>query len=418
MFKTFFKFSWKVFSQAAIHILPLGALYCIAKALPPQKGRLSVRRRIYVDVSSIYRHDAKTGIQRVVRALLTSLRASPPKGYDVVPVYGSSMSPYRCAPSFLKDDEAVPSADVISDDLVEVKKGDVFLGLDFSAHLIAPRYLELARWRNSGVSINFILYDLLPLHKPEWFNLPSVKAYRRWIKCVTVLSDQIFCISGSIKAEYLEWARTNGVVAPPVQVIPMGADIETSQPTSGLSPEDRKIIKLAKEAPSVLMVGTVEPRKGYDQALDAFEILWAHNKDIRLIIIGKPGWKTEELQQRIKEHAENGHHLFWLSGASDELLTELYSSVNGLLAASYGEGFGLPLIEAIRHGTPVLARKIPIFLEISAQFGGITHGNFLSASALAQEIEIWLSMARGIIVNQQMSWNKSLDTILFHCVKP
>ena len=64
------------------------------------------------------------------------------------------------------------------------------------------------------------------------------------------------------------------------------------------------------------------------------------------ITYGRAGWMVEPLVERLRAHPEAGSRLHWLEGASDELLTSLYADCSGLLMASEGEGFGLPLIEA------------------------------------------------------------------------
>ena len=75
-------------------------------------------------------------------------------------------------------------------------------------------------------------------------------------------------------------------------------------------------------ARSFLMVGTVEPRKGHAQVLDAFERLWAHGGSQKLVIVGKPGWMLDDFVGRLKRHAERGRRLIWIERASDEYLAE------------------------------------------------------------------------------------------------
>jgi glycosyltransferase involved in cell wall biosynthesis len=75
---------------------------------------------------------------------------------------------------------------------------------------------------------------------------------------------------------------------------------------------------------------------------------------------------------------------------SDEGLDKLYGCARALVAASEGEGFGLPLIEAARHGSQVIARDIPVFREIGAD--GVSYFDGSSAAGLADFIESWLKM--------------------------
>ena len=140
------------------------------------------------------------------------------------------------------------------------------------------------------------------------------------------------------------------------------------------------------------MVGTVEPRKGHAQVLDAFEQLWAKGGSERLVIVGKPGWMLDDFVGRLKRHAERGRRLVWIEEASDEYLGQLYSASACLIAASHGEGFGLPLIEAAAHGLPIIARDIPVFREVAGD-----HAFYFGASSaegLADAIVQWLQLDR------------------------
>jgi hypothetical protein len=131
------------------------------------------------------------------------------------------------------------------------------------------------------------------------------------------------------------------------------------------------------------MVGTVEPRKGHRQALEAFDALWREGLDVALAIVGKRGWMTEEVEATIASHAELGHRLLRVDDASDELLDELYRHSAALLAASQGEGFGLPVVEAARRGLPVIARDLPVFREVARDgayyFAGTAPGDLAAA---------------------------------------
>ena len=93
---------------------------------------------------------------------------------------------------------------------------------------------------------------------------------------------------------------------------------------------------------------------------------------------------------RLKRHPELGRRLFWLEGISDEYLEALYAASSCLIAGSYGEGFGLPLIEAAQHGISIIARDIPVFREVAGD-----HAYYFSSETgqdLAVEINAWLEL--------------------------
>jgi glycosyltransferase involved in cell wall biosynthesis len=179
------------------------------------------------------------------------------------------------------------------------------------------------------------------------------------------------------------------VDAIPISTIVLGADIEASSPSAGLPDGAEGLLAKLKQRPAVLMVGTLEPRKGYGQALAAFEELWKQTNDTPLLVIaGRPGWKTEALQEKIRKHPLAGQNVFWLEDVSDELLTHLYAASIGVLFASEAEGFGLPLIEAALHGKPVLARDIPVFREIPVS--SVNYFDDDSPVHMAAAISQWL----------------------------
>src|SRR5262249_1628703 len=140
--------------------------------------------------------------------------------------------------------------------------------------------------------------------------------------------------------------------------------------------------------PLALIVGSLEyrsDRKGYGQALDAFELLWGRGYDAGLALVGQRISPTDELTDRITGHVEFGRRLFWFENARDSVLAMLYKSSTVLLYPSHGEGFGLPLIEAARHDLPIVARDLAVFREIAGQ--NICYFDGYGASDLAAAIE-------------------------------
>mgnify|MGYP002226254532 FL=1 len=80
----------------------------------------------------------------------------------------------------------------------------------------------------------------------------------------------------------------------------LGADIESSQPTSGMPADASAVLESLSSTPSILMVSTIEPRKQQKQSLDAVELLWAKGVDVNLVLVGKSGWKMEDFEKRLK----------------------------------------------------------------------------------------------------------------------
>jgi len=94
------------------------------------------------------------------------------------------------------------------------------------------------------------------------------------------------------------------------------------------------------------------------------------------------------LIEKLHHHSELGKRLFWLEGVSDEYLEKVYAASTCLIAASEGEGFGLPLIEAAQHKLPIIARDIPVFREVAGEHAYYFSGREPADLALA--VKNWL----------------------------
>jgi glycosyltransferase involved in cell wall biosynthesis len=349
--------------------------------------------QLLVDISALVQADYKTGIQRVVRSIVLALIKDPPSGYRIEPVYSEGGNrPYRYARRFTCGMlDVAPLA--LEDAPMEARAGDVFLGLDLATNMTTQNQPLLQALRARGVNIWFTVYDLLPLLRPDCFPFGAEKYYGDFIDTIALVADGIVTISRAVADELAAWLaqRPNRRMVPlTLAHFHLGADIDASAPTRGLPDNAAHTLAALAEAPSLLMVGTLEPRKGQAQALAACELLWAKGVAVNLVIVGKNGWLVDALADRLQSHPERERRLFWFNGVSDEMLVQLYEHSAALLAASEGEGFGLPLIEAAQKGLPIIARGIPVFREVAGE-----HAFYFEGSApddLAAAIEAWLAL--------------------------
>lgn len=374
------------------------------------------RRQLLVDISELVQRDARTGIQRVVRSVLKEWLENPPDNHRVEPVYATATEPYRYARRFAANFIGAP-IDRLSDEPIDFAPGDVFFALDLQPQLQtakAPFYQHL---RRQGVTVKFMVYDLLCVLQPEHFLPGSGEGFSRWLKVIGE-SDGAVCISQAVADELREWMEAstwNRLRSFKIDANTLGADVDGSAPTRGLPDNASDVLAIIKERPSFLIVGTLEPRKGHTEVLDAFEYLWDTRTDANLVIVGKQGWMVERLVERLRAHEELGKRLIWLEGISDEYLEKVYAVSTCLIAASYGEGFGLPLIEAAQHNLPIIARDIHVFREVAGD-----HAFFFSAKQpeeLAEAIQAWLSLyeKRAHPSPDEMrwlTWAESADQIL------
>jgi glycosyltransferase involved in cell wall biosynthesis len=379
-------------------------LAAVANALAANRERFGPRQ-LLIDVSVLAESDAGTGIQRVTRAILMALISDPPSGYRIEPIRAVKDGGYVYARQFTWRCLGLPQDSGLADESVETAWGDLFLGLDLCYDLIP----EMAHWfethKRRGMQIVFVIYDLLSLGRPHQFYPQIPPAVRLWLNTLANISDGLVCISRAVADEVQQWLdRTEAKRRQPLQLgfFHLGANLRASLPSTGLSPDASMLLERLRSRASFLMVGTLEPRKGHEQALQAMELLWAQGLEANLVIIGKEGWMVGELVERLKGHAQRDRHLFWLQGVSDEMLEELYRSSRALLAASQGEGFGLPLIEAAQYGLPIIARDLPVFREVAGEHAYYFQGE--DREALANALRVWLSLGDAIPNTKDMPW--------------
>ena len=348
------------------------------------------RKQIFLDISELVQRDVGSGIQRVVRSILKESLANPPSGYRIEPVYATTTQGYRYARQFSRRfDPLLPHE--VQDEPIDFAPGDIFLGLDFDPHLVLAQQAFYQTLRNNGVDVRFLIYDLLTVLLPENFPPGSDWIFDQWLKVIGE-SDGVVCISKAVAGEARQWFHKNipNRTRPfSITWFHLGADISHHAPPGGLPIDADKVLATLKVRKTFLSVSTIEPRKAHAQVLEAFELLWRGGVDVNLVIVGKQGWMVDDVCEKLRAHAELNHRLFWLEGICDEYLEKVYAASTCLIAASYGEGFGLPLIEAAQHGLPILARDIPVFREVAGE-----HAVYFKAETpneLALAIESWLT---------------------------
>lgn len=392
----------------------------VAASLSWQRYGLDRSRQLLVDVSNLFHHDAGTGIQRVVKAILGEMLKSAPVGYRVEPVVLGEDGLFRYARSYVGR-VFLGGMDLPEDDLVEFGPCDMYLGLDLGAHLV-PRHLGVYRKMSTlGIRQYFVVYDLLPVLRPDCFDPEGLDVFRDWYDAIAEVSDGVMCISKAVADEFVQWlegARPKRSRSIAIGWFHLGADLQASTPVAHRHSPIRQSSELPRDLsnhPTFLMVGTLEPRKGHAQALDAFEQLWRDGINANFIIIGRTGWLTDSLIERINSHPELGARLFWLRSANDSTLLQAYEQASALLVASEGEGFGLPLIEAARHGLPLLVRDLPVFRELAGDHAHYFEG--MGAADLAAALVEWLKLnAEGVAPKSGaipwLTWSESCRQML------
>ena len=370
--------------------------HCLAAIPDPLRPR-----QLLFDVTAIAQSDLKTGIERVVRNQLMALLRKPIAGLRVEPVVLSQAGGqwhYRYASRFALAMLGIEGRGA-DDAAADIGPGDLLYSADYSPATVreAAQAGVYAHLRERGVEVSFLVYDLLPVLRPEFFPANADQVHAAWLDTIARNADTLLCISEAVRTELEAWmdAQPNLARRPVTAALHLGADLDPAGASDGVLALPPQL----RAAPTFLMVGTIEPRKGHLQAIAAFERLWAEGVQANLAIVGGEGWKPlargerrtiPRIVETIERHPELGKRLFWLKGVDDETLSEAYQASICLLAPSEGEGFGLPLIEAARYELPVIARALPVFREVAGRHAFYFDG--LEAADLAGAVQAWLAL--------------------------
>lgn len=369
-------------------------------------------RQLMLDISHLVQRDARSGIQRVIRSILRELLENPPPNTDVRPIYFDGTR-YRYANVFAASFFTGATFRDTTDEIVDFCQDDIYLALDLNITLTAAVHDLYLRLQNHGVQLYFIIYDILLLQRPDWWPRGINVAFEAWLRSISEVATGLICISEAVAEEVRCWLLDNPpaqIARPMVSSFHLGADIENSMPTEGMPDNASMVFGGLRARASFLMVGTIEPRKGHTQTLAAFDLLWQQGHDINLVIVGKHGWLVDQLVDKLRRHPELNRRLFWLEGISDEYLKKIYTTSTCLIAASEGEGFGLPLIEAAQYQLPIIARDIPVFHEVAGEYAFYFSG--LESLTLAEALDEWIGLNGNGLVPQSagmpwLTWKES-----------
>lgn len=270
--------------------------------------------------------------------------------------------------------------------------------------------------RCSAKPVVATLMDAIPLSHPHWLRseFRSLKN-SLWVRAAQ-WADSVITISDYSKSEL---TRLAGIPADRITVIPLGVSDQWFQdiPTTELAR-----VKTAYALPDrfFVSVGTLQPRKNVDGTILAHRALsQATRRAAPLIIIGKAGWKCEEVLRMVDQEPQPGA-VRWLQHVPDADLLPILKSATALVFPSLAEGFGLPVLEAFAASVPVITSNTTSLPEVAgdaaisvdpANHDAIRNAmaEILENPALADELR-----ARGLSRARQFTWDtcalRTLDT--------
>lgn len=208
---------------------------------------------------------------------------------------------------------------------------------------------------------------LLTVHDLSFLRVPDAAspALRRYLETVVPRSvaraDHILADSQATKDDLIDSYRTR---EDKITVLYSGVDMRFSRVVNA-SDRSRVLRKRGlRDQAYILSVGTVQPRKNYSRVIRALSHLRAQGNGLHYAIAGGRGWLEDEMYRTIQETGmEDRVHI--LGFVDDDELPALYSGAIGLVAPSLYEGFGLPVLEAMACGTPVITSNLSSLPEVA-----------------------------------------------------
>lgn len=302
---------------------------------------------------------------------------------------------------------------------IEAGPGDLFLLPDayWVTRLRNSVWPAAQRARNNGAFVASIIYDLIPLSHPQFVGSRRRKAFHDYLVKAIQSSDLLLTISNTVLSQLEEFVATDPAVAnldrPTMKSFQLGAELATVEGNV----RQPLVDLFGKSKPPYLMVATFDPRKNHQYLLDAFDQLWQRGKQLDICLVGRIGSRCDDITQRILTHPLFGKNLFLFDDLSDAELQHCYRNSRGVVFPSIVEGFGLPIVESLWFGKKTFVSDTPIHREVGGN--DCSYFPLDRPKVLADQIVQWeRSIGDGKpSMNQRhpVTWSESCNQLLAQC---
>lgn len=326
-----------------------------------------VTDRPVVDVNHTAKSDFLTGIQRVVRGVVSQWH----RDHDVeLVVWTARAGAYRSLHESERErllaqevntyDAAAQRSVRDSQEIVVPWAVPVIL-TEVPGSVMSDRLAAVAEFTHA--SLRLVGYDCIPVASAETVPLAEPEKFGRYLELVK-FSERVAGISEAAAAEFRGFSRSlsaQGLSGPQVVCSPLPTDIAIPGPVDNTLPA----------RPVVLCVGTVGRRKNQVALVEACEMLWREGLDFEARIFGHVGAENTPWTGLVPELQAMGRPLVTEPGVSDARISNTLAQARCLVFPSLHEGFGLPVVEALSQGVPVITSDFGSMREIAEGRGGI-----------------------------------------------
>jgi glycosyltransferase involved in cell wall biosynthesis len=203
----------------------------------------------------------------------------------------------------------------------------------------------------------FFVHDLLPFQFPEYFKTAERGRHQIRMNNLAQHAAAALVSTEAVADELRAEMHKRGRREFPVHLAPMPLAAAFEKP----------IIAISTSAPYFVMCGTIEPRKNHLTLLHVWRDLATRygSRTPKLVLVGARGWENENIIDLLERAPAMREHVLEVNGLATPDLAQLMAGSTALLMPSFGEGYGLPVAEALALGVPVIASDIPVFHEVA-----------------------------------------------------
>lgn len=278
-------------------------------------------------------------------------------------------------------------------------------------------YLPLFGGKTKYVAI---VHDLIPLYMPELFTKEHKLRFKVFTDICKHQADFIIAVSESTKRDVLQYMK---FPEEKVAVVYEGANpaFTAERDRDGIQ---KTMSKYNIDSDYILCLSTVEPRKNMLRTIQAYQqVVLQKNLPYKLVIVGGSGWNNGEIYDYVQTHKELQEKVIFTGYVSNEEVKHIYANATLFIYASLCEGFGIPVLEAMQSGIPVITSNVSSMPEVAGDACELVNPldieqlkaaivKVLSSKELQEEMSL-----KGLERARLFSWEKCAKEVLDYVIK-
>ncbi|MDJ0744592.1 MAG: glycosyltransferase family 1 protein [Xenococcaceae cyanobacterium MO_167.B27] len=232
----------------------------------------------------------------------------------------------------------------------------------------SPFYALPPKAKDSRVIRAITIYDLIPIIYPEKFTKKIYSQFLNTINSIDLDLDWVICISENTKNDFCEYTNMNPdrVFVTPLAAADHFYHVKEKQLINSTISKYN-----IPQVPYILSLCTLEPRKNLSFLIQCFSEIIADNPslELNLVLVGVNGWKNNAIFKAAGKNPDLSKRIIFTGYVPDEDLSAIYSGATAFVYPSLYEGFGLPPLEAMQCGTPVISSNTSSLPEVVGNAG-------------------------------------------------